>query len=274
MDAKKILFISQEISPYVAENPRSLLARALPQAFASNGYEARTFMPRYGLINERRNQLHEVIRLSGLNIPIDDTDHQLIIKVATMLPSRTQVYFIDNDDYFHRRSPKGLETEIHPQDNDERLIFYTRGVIETIKKLRWPPAIIHCQGWLASLIPLYIKKLYNDDPSLASAKIVVSLLDDGFDGLLDERFIAKLKADGVKDQWMRALKEASKTEIDYRALMRSALHYADAVVQASAEADPEMVERAQSLKKPFVTATAEPTPEALKVYADLYQQLL
>lgn len=274
MDRKNILYISQEISPYVAENPRSLMGRRLPQAIGPHGYEARTFMPRYGLINERRNQLHEVIRLSGQNISIDDTDHQLIIKVATMMPTRTQVYFIDNDDYFRRRTPKGLETETHPEDNDERLIFYTRAVIETLKKLRWPPAIIHCQGWLTSLIPLYLRKLYNDEPSLSRAKIVVSLLDDAFTGTLDERFIPKLKLDGIKDPSIRAMKEADKVMIDHAALMRNALHYADAVIQGQETVPEETLARARDLKKPFMAYVDPFTDEGIKAYAEFYQQLL
>ena len=137
MNSSKVLYISQEITPYLAPDVMSTLGRMIPQGIQERGYEVRTFMPRYGCINERRNQLHEVIRLSGLNIAIDDTDHPLIIKVATLQPSRMQVYFIDNDDYFLRHTGEGLETDIMPDDNDERCIFFTRGVIETVRKLRW-----------------------------------------------------------------------------------------------------------------------------------------
>ena len=155
--ANKILYVCQEITPYLPETESSGLCRALTQAMQERGNEIRTFMPRYGCINERRHQLHEVIRLSGINIIIDDSDHPLIIKVATLQPTRMQVYFIDNDDYFSNTPIKELETKISPDDNDERTIFFVRGVVETVKKLRWAPAVIHCSGWISALAPLYLK---------------------------------------------------------------------------------------------------------------------
>ena len=164
MDVNKVLYISQEIAPYLPETPMALLGRDLPQGILETGAEVRTFMPKYGSINERRNQLHEVIRLSGMNLIIDDTDHPLIIKVATLQPSRMQVYFIYNDDYFAHNLTKELETVSSPADNDERSIFFVRGVIETVRKLRWDPNIIHCNGWITALAPLYIRQNYNDDP--------------------------------------------------------------------------------------------------------------
>lgn len=156
----KVLYISQEISPYLPDTPLSLLGKSLPQGAQDMGYEVRTFMPKYGCINERRNQLHEVIRLSGMNVIIDDSDHPLIIKVATLQPSRMQVYFIDNDDYFHFSPDKTLEIVSSPDDNDERLMFFSRGVIETVKKLRWNPALVHCHEiemlWQVSAVQAFI----------------------------------------------------------------------------------------------------------------------
>ena len=148
MDVSKILFINQEIFPYLPESFLSTLANKLPQGIQEKGFEVRTFMPKYGYINERRNQLHEVIRLSGMNLIIDDTDHPLIIKVATLLPARMQVYFIYNDDYFQHGSVKELETISSPSENDERSMFFVRGSLETVKKLRWIPDVVHCQGWI------------------------------------------------------------------------------------------------------------------------------
>ena len=165
MDVKKVLYISQEIHPYVPANEVSTMCCDLPRGIQEKGIEVRTFMPRYGIINERRNQLHEVIRLSGMNIIIDDTDHPLIIKVATLQPTRMQVYFMDNDDYFERHTTKGLETDIHPDDNDERSMFFVRGSVETVKKLRWDASVVHCTGWITALTPLYLKHKYNEDPS-------------------------------------------------------------------------------------------------------------
>lgn len=159
----------------------AVLGRDLPQSIQEKGLEVRTFMPKYGFVNERRNQLHEVIRLSGMNLIIDDTDHPLIIKVATLQPARMQVYFIFNEDYFSHNITKQLETESSPEDNDERSMFFVRGVLETVKKLRWNPEVIHCIGWITALLPLYIKHYYNDDPAFSESKVVYSLFDNDFE---------------------------------------------------------------------------------------------
>lgn len=178
MKAKKILFITQEITPYVSSSQMSIAGREIPQAVQEAGYEIRTFMPRWGHINERRNQLHEVIRLSGMNIIIDDTDHPLIIKVASIQPARMQVYFIDNDDYFHKRLMINDDKGEEYADNTERAIFYARGVLETVKKLRWSPDIIHCHGWMSSIVPLYIKHAYQAEPTFKDAKVIFSAYDE------------------------------------------------------------------------------------------------
>ena len=166
--AKKVLFINQEITPYVPETNMSIMGRDLPQKAQEAGLEIRTFMPKWGNINERRGQLHEVIRLSGMNLIIDDTDHPLIIKVASIPQSRIQVYFIDNDDYFTKRQMTTDEAGEEYADNGERAIFFARGVLETVKKLRWTPDIIHCQGWMSAVVPFYIKKAYHEEPSFAN----------------------------------------------------------------------------------------------------------
>ena len=173
--AKKILFINQEIAPYVPDTELSLIGRDLPHSIQERGFEIRTFMPKWGNINERRGQLHEVIRLSGMNLIIDETDHPLIIKVATIQSVKVQVYFIDNDDYFSRRQMDKDENGVDYADNGERAIFFARGVLETVKKLRWVPDIIHCQGWMSSVVPFYVKTAYRDEPSFAETKVVTSL---------------------------------------------------------------------------------------------------
>ena len=175
MSVKKVLFITQEITPYVPESEQAIIGRDLPQAIQDKGREIRTFMPKWGNINERRNQLHEVIRLSGMNLIIDDTDHPLIIKVASIQAARRQVYFIDNDDYFLHRQMTSDEDGNDYEDNGERAIFYARGVLETVKKLRWVPEIIHCQGWMGAVVPFYVKTAYREEPSFANTKIVTSL---------------------------------------------------------------------------------------------------
>ncbi len=185
---KKILFINQEITPYVPESSLSKMGLQLPSAVQEKGCEIRTFMPKWGNINERRGQLHEVIRLSGMNLIINDTDHPLIIKVASVQSSRLQVYFIDNDDYFAKRlmgtDDKGEEYD----DNGERAIFFARGVLETVKKLRWVPDVIHCQGWMSSVVPLYVKTAYRDEPSFTNTKVVTSLFADSLKQSLNADF--------------------------------------------------------------------------------------
>ncbi|MDE7410806.1 MAG: glycogen/starch synthase [Paramuribaculum sp.] len=270
MEHKKILYISQEIAPYLADSPMSLLGRLLPQGAMEKGFEVRTFMPKYGVINERRNQLHEVIRLSGMNVIIDDADHPLIIKVATLQPIRMQVYFIDNDDYFHFSPEKTLEIHHSPADNDERMMFFVRGVIETVKKLRWVPALIHCIGWTSALAPLYLKRMFHDDPVFSSSKIVYSLHSDKFEGNLDERFVDKLLQCQFTPEDLEVLGDGP---VDYKALNRLAINYADAVIESSESVEPELVEYARQSGKPFMLYTGNDS-EMSQRYVDFYSQLL
>jgi starch synthase len=225
-------------------------------------------MPRYGCINERRNQLHEVIRLSGMNIVIDDTDHPLIIKVATLLPTRMQVYFIDNDDYFERHGSEGLETQTHFEENDERTMFFVRGTVETVKKLRWEPSIVHCTGWIAALAPLYLKRIYRDDPSFRGSKIVYSLFNDSFEGNFDPRMVEKLILDGFEEADLKALLDGP---VDYKKLNKIAIDYADAIVQSVADADPELVEYARNSGKPFMEYPGDDLN--VDAYLDFYSTL-
>lgn len=170
--AKKILFITQEMIPYVPDTEMSVYGRTLSQKTQENNREIRSFMPKWGGINERRNQLHEVIRLSGMNMIIDDTDHPLIIKVASITAARMQVYFIDNEDYFGKRLMSYDADGKEYTDNPERAVFYARGVLETVKKLKWVPDVIHCQGWISSIVPLYVKTAYKEEPSFRDSKVV------------------------------------------------------------------------------------------------------
>jgi len=188
MKGFKVLYVSQEITPYLPESEMSVIGRNLPQAIQERGKEIRTFMPKYGCINERRNQLHEVIRLSGMNIIINDADHPLIIKVASIQAARMQVYFIDNEDYFQRKYLFHDDQGNYFNDNDERAIFFARGVIETVKKLQWPPDIIHCHGWFAGLLSVYVKKVYDDDPAFRNSKVVWSVYNNEFSKTLDKSF--------------------------------------------------------------------------------------
>lgn len=268
MKKGKILYISQEISPYLPSTNTSETGRKLPQSMHEKGYEVRTFMPRYGMINERRNQLHEVIRLSGMNLVIDDSDHPLIIKVASLMPSRMQVYFIDSEDYFHRSS-KGKETEVSPDDNDERTIFFTRGVLETVKRLRWEPALVQCSGWITALVSLYIQHKMSDDPSFRNVKTVYALMNDKFDGVFDQRFVEKLTQDGIP---IEALEHIHPDGADYYSLSRLAISSADAIVQAEEEADDQLIDFAVASGKPFLSFPGE--DNLIEACAEFYDALI
>ncbi len=222
---KRILFVNQEVTPYLPENYQSKVGRFLPQGIQEKGKEIRTFMPRFGSINERRNQLHEVIRLSGMNLIIDDQDHPLIIKVASIQQARMQVYFIDNEEFFHRKSTFRDKKGIFHPDNDERAVFYSRGVLETVKKLGWAPDIVHIHGWMASMIPLYIKKALKDNPLFAETKVITSVYNDGFSEKLSDTLTKKIKMEGINDADLAVFEGG--TYID---LMKGALQYSDAMV--------------------------------------------
>ncbi|MCD7899794.1 MAG: glycogen/starch synthase [Bacteroides sp.] len=244
--ANKVLFITQEMTPYVADSEMSIIGRTLPQTIQEKGREIRTFMPKWGTINERRNQLHEVIRLSGMNLIIDDTDHPLIIKVASIQSARMQVYFIDNDDYFQNRLEMTDENGKEYEDNDARTIFYARGVLETVKKLRWCPDIIHCHGWMTSLVPLYIKKAYNEEPSFRNTKVVFSVYENGFQSKFDENFSTKLLLKGITPEDVTTLNGKG---VDYETLSKLAVDYSDGVIQNSAHIDNEIMKYANEKQK-------------------------
>lgn len=270
MSQKKVLYVSQEIYPYLEETNISNTSRYLPQAIQERGKEIRAFMPKYGNINERRNQLHEVIRLSGMNLIIDDTDHSLIIKVASIQSARMQVYFIDNDDFFQNRetlvNAKGEEYD----DNDERSIFFIRGVMETIKKLRWVPDIIHCHGWFSALAPLYIKKGYADDPCFRGAKVIYSLYDESFGKAFQNGFAEKLRFDGIGDPEIEKVKK--RGVIDYKNLMKLAIDFSDGVIQGSEKADPEIIQYIEEKKIKFLSYDSDFDTRVEKVDA-FYEEI-
>ena len=254
--ANKVLFITQEIIPYVSESAMAQMGRTLPQAIQEKGREIRTFMPKWGNVNERRNQLHEVIRLSGMNLIIDDTDHPLIIKVASIQAARMQVYFIDNDDYFQHRLMATDENGIEYTDNDERAIFYARGVLETVKKLRWCPEVIHCQGWISAFVPLYIKRTYTEEPSFRDSKVVFSLFGDEPTSVLQENIIEKLMLKGVERSDVEDILPKGAT---YKDLCKMAIAYSDGVIQNSEKVDPELLEYAREKGIPVLEYQPEET---------------
>lgn len=245
MKANRILFITQEITPFVPESEIANIGRKLPQATQESGREIRIFTPKWGFINERRNQLHEVIRLSGMNLIIDETDHPLIIKVASLQTARMQVYFIDNDDYFQNRLMTEDEDGNEYNDNDERTIFFARGVLETVKKLRWCPDVIHCHGWISSLIPLYVKSAYKEEPSFRDSKVVYSLYDTNFKQPLDENFTNKLLCKDMAE----TLVEGIEKPITYEELAKLAIKYSDGIILNSPDIPESLISYAKSLGK-------------------------
>ncbi len=264
---KKVLFVMQEITPYVPETFMSKVGRILPQGIQEKGKEIRVFMPRYGIIKERRHQLHEVIRLSGMNVIVNDTDHSLIIKVASIPSARMQIYFIDNEDYFHRKAMVKDENGNFFKDNDERIIFFSRGVLETVKKLRWEPDIVNVHGWLGALVPLYVKKAYQEDPIYKHSKVVYTIYDNGFDEPLNKQFKSKAKFDIITDKDLDLVKNPT-----YQNLTKLAIKYSDAVVLASENIDPEILEFIEKQKKtvlPFV-----PEEKIVEKYSEFFDNLL
>ena len=253
MKANRILFITQEITPFVQESTIANIGRQLPQATQESGHEIRIFTPKWGHINERRNQLHEVIRLSGMNLIIDDTDHPLIIKVASLQAARMQVYFIDNDDYFQNRLMVNDADGVEYPDNDERTIFFARGVLETVKKLRWCPDVIHCHGWISALVPIYVKSAYNEEPSFRDSKVVFSLYDDNFKESLPENFLQKL----LHKNMDISLLEGVETPTTYEELAKIAIRYSDGVIVNGENISPELLEYAKSLGKPILEKQTE-----------------
>lgn len=232
----KVLYISQEITPFLPENEVSFIGRHLPQGVYDKGKEIRVFMPRFGKVNERRHQLHEVIRLSGMNMIINDSDHPLIIKVASIPTARMQVYFIDNEEYFSRKAVYHDDEGNFFDDNDERMVFYVRGVLETVKKLGWIPDVIHCHGWMSSLAPMYIRTSYNDDPHFSETKIIFSVYDNEFDGKLDNQLADKISYDGIDKEKMAIIEDPSFVNLN-----KLAIQYADAIVLGSEEINPEIL---------------------------------
>ncbi|MCB0459136.1 MAG: glycogen/starch synthase [Flavobacteriaceae bacterium] len=235
MKDKRILYVSSEVVPYLPETETASTSFELSRQMHNNGAQIRIFMPRFGVINERRHQLHEVIRLSGMNLIINDMDMPLIIKVASIPKERMQVYFIDNDEYFKRKALYTDEKGNLFTDNDERAIFFAKGVVETVKKLNWSPDIIHVHGWMASLLPLYIREYYKNDPLFKESKIVTSIYSNSFNGTLGDEMIEKIKFDSISEQKLDSLKKSN-----YDNLMKLAIENSDAVIKGSKDLSQEI----------------------------------
>jgi len=256
------------MTPFLAVSNVGELARFLPQAIQEKDNEIRVLMPRFGCINERRNRLHEVVRLSGINITIDDNDNPLTIKVASLPEAKMQVYFLDNEDYFHRKFVYTDENNDFFNDNDERTIFFCKGALETVKKLGWQPDIIHCHGWMTSLIPLYLKSIYKDEPVFRNAKVVYSVFENQFSETMGKEFARKASLNSTDHKQFSVLADASCQD-----LYKSGIEHADAIVKASPDIDPELCKFMKKQKGKIIIEHTENEGYA-DAYIELYDSLL
>lgn len=267
MDEPKVLVVSTEVMPYMPESDMSFLAFETAKMVFGNDMQTRIFMPRFGVVNERRHQLHEVIRLSGINLIINDIDMPLIIKVASIPKERMQVYFIDNEDYFKRKAVFKDKSGKLFEDNDERLIFFTKGVIETVKKLNWDPDIIHLHGWMTSLIPLYLREYYKDGALFKDSKIITSLYNDSFDGHINDNLVEKIKYDEIDLDALSAIKTPS-----FENLQKIAVEKSDGVILTHADVSNEVKTFAEKIDKPILEHHGR--DNFADTYRDFYKQYL
>lgn len=262
MKDKRVLCVSSEVVPYLPETEMSKMSFEAARMVHGKGGQTRIFMPRFGVINERRHQLHEVIRLSGMNMIINDMDMPLIIKVASIPKERMQVYFIDNEEYFKRKATfTDGDGELF-DDNDERMIFFVKGVVETVKKLNWAPDIIHVHGWMAALLPVYLKEYYKDDALFSNSKIVTSLYNNGFSGTLNQELKNKVGFDKVEN--LDSIKDAN-----FEGLQKIAIENSDAIIVGSEDLDSDLIDYAKSLDKPVLDF--HPIDDFADAYLDFYQ---
>lgn len=256
--------------PFLEGTEISKIARELPQGIQERGKEIRTFMPRFGLINERRNQLHEVIRLSGMNLIIDDSDHPLIIKVASIQSARMQVYFIDNEEYFQRKMVFHDAKNKFFKDNEDRMIFFCRGVLETVKKLGWAPDIIHCHGWMTSLIPFFVKTSYREDPMFKDSKVIYSHYHQDMDESFSPAFAKKLKMDGITNDDLKFYKDPTMANINLAALKMS-----DGIIKGNNEKHTAIDNYLKKANKPVLNhPPVEQDGDFVDSYSDFYDEIL
>ena len=267
MEKTRILFVQQEITPYLKDSHMGIIGRYLPQGIQERGREIRTFMPRYGCINERRNQLHEVIRLSGMNLIINDTDHPLIIKVASIQSARMQIYFIDNEDYFQRKYVFCDADNKFYKDNDERAIFFARGVLETVKKLGWVPDIVHCHGWMTSLLPIYLKKAFVDNPLFSDTKVIYSVYDDDFPLQFSKDFASKIMLPGIDEENVEHYEKPTFINIT-----KAAIDFSDGVIVGCHKINPEITKYLNQIDKPILEFQSMDT--YIDAYNEFYNEIL
>jgi starch synthase len=268
MSAKKrILFIANEMSPYLELTEFSEIANKLAIKANDNGFEVRCIMPRFGTINERRHRLHEVVRLSGINVSVDNDDMPLQIKVASLPSARLQVYFLENEELFKRKQIFHDEQEKWFDDNGLRTVFFCKGALETVKKFGWPPDIIHCSGWMTGLIPAYLKTLYKKEPVFAHSKTVFTVGENTFKEKLGADFIKKaLIHPTLKEKDLEVYKEGTNT-----AMFRGGATFADAITFGADKLDKKLVDEFSKVrgKKTLPFNEESDLTEYLQLYTDL-----
>ena len=263
---KKILVISSEVVPYLPQTEKAVNSFSVSKKINQNGGMTRIFMPKYGMINERRHQLHEVIRLSGMNMIINDLYLPLIIKVASIPKERMQVYFIDNEEYFNRKATFKDSKDKLFEDNDERAIFFAKGVLETIKRLNWPPDIIHIHGWMSALLPVYLKKIFKNEPIFQNSKIVTSLYGNEFDKSLNKEMINKVLFDEIDKKLITDLQDPT-----YENLMKIAINYSDGIIMGSENVSEKTIAYLKDYKKPILDF--QPKDSFSESYVEFYNNL-
>ena len=270
MSKLRILYVASEIDPFLQTSEVADFVRKLPQAMQEKGMEIRILVPRFGLINERKNRLHEVVRLSGINISVGDEEKPLVIKVASIPTAKLQVYFIDNEDYFQRKSVFHDKEDKFYEDNDERIVFFCKGALETVKKLGWAPDIVHCNDWMTSLIPLYIKTTYKNDPIFQNAKTVFTVYDTKFNHSFGGGLMEKAKMIDIEDEMIETLKKG-----DYEGLMKIGMEYSDAVIKASDDLNEELNRLFRGIdEKDKRVNTIEKGENFTESYFELYNELI
>ena len=266
MTKKRILFITQEMDPYLDLDGIGTLIQKLPAAAQDEGMEIRILMPRFGVINERRHRLHEVVRLSGMNIIIDDDDYALIIKVASLPGSRIQVYFLDNDEFFKKKFVFKAEDGTPFQDNQEKMVFFCKGALETVRKFGWSPDIVHCHGWMTHLVPFYLKSAYKNDPIFKGCKVITSLYENTIESTFSDEFIRKAAINNLKPDQLAAYKNGVGIS-----LQKGAIQYSDGIINGSATLSENLETAIKDLKKPFLQTEAE---NFLPSYIQFYKNFI
>ncbi|QQS28502.1 MAG: glycogen/starch synthase [Sphingobacteriales bacterium] len=264
----RVLMVTQEMNPYLMLSSVGEITRQLPQYLQEKGMELRVLMPRFGAINERRHRLHEVVRLSGINIIIEEDDFPLIIKVASLPNSRLQVYFLDNDDFYKRKNVDRDDNGEFFDDNTERMVFFCKGVLETVKKFGWAPDVIHCHGWMTSLMPLYVKKAYNNDPIFANSSVIYSVYKNSFDEDLGDIFEHKVPTGNISTEDLSPYGSTSNEDLN-----KGAIFYSDAIIKADKDLSDDVISLIDRTEKP-VLDYIHPENGFLKQYEELYKELL